>query len=132
MSESWWEFVQRVSVGASNKDIAERTGLHASAISRWNRHGEQPTAQSVIAFARAYDRPAIEALIAAGYLTDQDLVIMGAVPLVRSISDVPNIELVAEMTRRMETNDPRRIAPGSADDEFPQWSSGDKRSRRKV
>jgi len=132
MSESWWEYVQRISVGAPNKDIADKAGLDASAISRWKKHGEQPTAQSVVAFARGYNRPAIEAMIAAGYLTDDDLIIMGSVPLVRSISEVPDSEFIAEMQRRLASNDPRRIEPGSADDAFPKFGddpNGRARSR---
>lgn len=102
MTESWWEYVQRASSAAPNRDIAARSRLDASAISRWKKRGEQPTAHSVVAFARGYNRPAIEAMIAAGYLTDADLVIMGAVPLVRSIKDVPDSEFVAELQRRLD------------------------------
>lgn len=117
MSACWWDYVQRVSAVAANKDIAERTGLDASAVSRWKKHtDQQPTAQSVVAFARGYNRPAIEALIAAGYLTDADLVIMGSVPLVRSISEVPDSEFIAEMQRRLSGQRPVEQLPNPTTD----------------
>ena len=131
MSDSWWGYVQHVSAYAANKDIADAAQMDASAISRWKR-GDQPRAQNVVAFARAYSRPAVEALVAAGYLTEADLVVMGAVQIARStIAEVPNSELVEEMQRRMAAGDPRRIEPGSADDSFPAWSSDNKPSRRR-
>jgi len=77
----------------------------------------------------------------AGYLTEEDLdqpMRMG------SLADHDDTELtaeverrmagyrdvVAEMRRRYETDDPRKITFGSADDVFPPWGSGDDRQRR--
>lgn len=107
--------------------------MDASAVSRWrNKPEDRPRAETVVAFARAYSRPAVEALVAAGYLTEADIAIMGAVQIARStIADVPNAELIEEMQRRLSTGDPRRIEPGSSDDMFPTWSSG-KPDRRLV
>ena len=128
--ESWWDYVQRVSAHAANKDIAAAAQMDASAISRWKR-GDKPRAENVVAFARGYNRPAVEALLAAGYLTEQDITIMGAVPVIRSTREIPNSELIEEMQRRLAVGDPRRIEPGSSDDVFPDWSD-DKRGRRRV
>lgn len=70
--ESWPDYVKRV-IGDSNatqQQIEERTGIPSSTVGRWLR-GErvQPKAETVVAFARAFYRPPVEALIAAGYIT---------------------------------------------------------------
>lgn len=127
MSESWWEYVQRVSAHAPNKDIAAVTAMDASAITRWKK-GEKPRAESVVAFARGYRRPAVEALLAAGYLTQEDLEPQ-TVEIRGSAADLTDIDLLTEMQRRLAANDPRKIEPGSPDDVFPPFrDEGNRRS----
>lgn len=142
MSESWWEYVSRISADAARKDVAAAAQIDVSALSRW-KAGDTPRAENVIALARAYGRPVDEAMIAAGYFTVEDLV-DDPVVVQSSIRDVSDAELadevsrrlavygdvVDEMRRRYETGDPRRIEPGSADDVFPKWSDDTDRRRR--
>lgn len=119
MSETWWEYVKRISANAANKDIAAATGMDASAITRWKK-GEKPRAENVVAFARGYRRPAVEALLAAGYITQEDLEPQ-AVEIRGSAAELTDTDLLAEMQRRLANNDPRRIEPGSAGDVFPPF-----------
>lgn len=141
VSESWWDYVQRVSTRATNKGIAAAAGCDPSTVSHW-KNGERPRADVVISLARAYGRSPQEALIAAGYLTEEDL---SQKVLVReSLADVSDAELAGEMSRRMigysnvieelrrraAINDPRKIEPGSSDDVFPAFS--DDSAKRRI
>ena len=69
----WWRYVGTVTAGAAQKDIAAATGIDQSSISRWQRGTNTPRAEAVVALARAYGRSPVEALVAAGYLSDGDL-----------------------------------------------------------
>lgn len=98
-TESFWEYVVRITAYGQNRDIASLVGVDPSAISRW-KAGDQPRFQSVVAFARAYQRPTIEALIAAGYLEITDA--FASVDIRRSLSDVSDDELWREVHRRWD------------------------------
>jgi transcriptional regulator with XRE-family HTH domain len=63
----WWEYVVRVAgKNATQKDIAQATGLDPASVSRWKTGTAR--ADLAVQFARAYHRPPVESLIAAGYL----------------------------------------------------------------
>lgn len=97
--ETWAEYVRRVTRSMSQTEIAEKTGVAQTAIGRWLRGDTgAPRAESVVAFARAVNKPAIEALIAAGYLEPSDAT--GAAAVQSSIRDFTTDELLAEIRRR--------------------------------
>ena len=140
MTETWWDYVQRTSGHATNKEIADLAGCNPSTVSHW-KNGERPHADIVVRYARAKDLRPLEALMVAGYLTEDDL----DQPMrLGQLADHDDTELVAEvqrritgysdviaeMRRRYEADDPRKITFGSADDVFPRWSDGDDRQRR--
>lgn len=95
--ESWPDYVRRLSGNLNQTQVAEKTGMAQSNVGRWLR-GERavPRAESVIAFARAFDQPPVEALIAAGYLKPEDAASTARTPLAEySIS-----EILDELRRR--------------------------------
>lgn len=63
--------MQRVSGHASQSQIARRLGLSAAAVNRWQNTGPKPV--NVSQFAREYGRPVPEAMVAAGFLDESDL-----------------------------------------------------------
>jgi hypothetical protein len=67
----WWTYVKHVAQGASATEIAKITGVNQSSVSRWQN--AIPVAASVRQFAVAYHQSVIEAMIAAGYLTEMDV-----------------------------------------------------------
>lgn len=67
----WWTYVERTARTDRQRDISDRTGLDPSAVSRW-KSGHVPKADMVAEFARAYDRPVLEAFLAAGFLTSEE------------------------------------------------------------
>jgi transcriptional regulator with XRE-family HTH domain len=110
-TESFWDYVSRVAgADQQNRDIAAHVGVDPSAVSRWKK-GEPPRLSSVIASARAYKRPAVEALIAAGYLDLSDAYATVDIEQVDAsrLSEISDDELTAEIQRRLlhrRTNPP--------------------------
>jgi transcriptional regulator with XRE-family HTH domain len=98
MTESWSEYVRRISRGVDRKDIAAAAGIDASAISRWIAGANRPDAVKVVSFARAFQKPPLEALVAAGYLEPEEVNAKVALVDVRSM---PTEELMAELARRL-------------------------------
>lgn len=95
--ETWPQYVRRIAGSLTQAQIAAKMGgVSTSNVGRWVR-GEpgQPSAENVIAFAKAFNRPALEALTKAGYLIeeyDRD-----RTPL----SEYSNAELMEEITKRI-------------------------------
>lgn len=92
----WWEYVQRITDGATQATIAERVGVRQSSVARWRATAPKPA--TVIAFARAYGRPVLEAFVAAGYLSEEDAALTEIQATARDLTDE---ELIAELQRRM-------------------------------
>ena len=97
IEQAWSEYVSDLTTGMSQLQIAEHTGLAQTNIGKWLR-GEPgiPRAESVIAFARSFRRPPMEALVASGYLTTEEV----TSPLRPSLSVYEDGELIAELGRR--------------------------------
>lgn len=94
----WWDYVLQVAPGEGQAEIARRVGVDRSAITRW-RNGAGADARFAIKFARAYGRPPVEALVAAGLLEPEE----ADVTTVRAhAGDLSNRELIAELDRRLE------------------------------
>lgn len=95
----WSEYVKRVAAGMTQVQIAERTNLAQSAISRWLRGDtETPRAEYVVDFARSFSRNPIEALIAAGYVTADEA---GArLDIKTPLREYSNYELAQELALR--------------------------------
>lgn len=71
MNKTWWEYVQSVTNGATNTDIAAKVGIDKSAITRW-RKGSGVDPLFAVKFARAYGRPVTEALWKSGLITEEE------------------------------------------------------------
>jgi len=99
--DQWARYVRDVAGNLNQLEIAAKTGIAQSNVGRWLR-GEPgiPKAESVVALARAFDQPPIEALVAAGYITEAEA---GAkarrarTPL----NDYTEAELLDELRRRV-------------------------------
>lgn len=69
----WAAYVQRHTEGQTQGEVAARTGLYQSTISRWLSASDlKPTAPAVVAFARAYGLPPVEALVVAGVISEAE------------------------------------------------------------
>lgn len=96
---TWWAYVQRVAPGQPNARIAKETGIAPSSVGRWGK-GSGPDPEAAANFARAYDRPVLEAFIAAGFLTAAEA---GEKPSAApSLASLSADDLLKEVRRRME------------------------------
>lgn len=85
--------------GASGRQIAERLGAQNTAVSWWLR-SDQIRAGDVIRIARGFDLSPIDALIAADYLTEDDIARES-----RTLRDVPSRLMLEELLRRAIADD---------------------------
>lgn len=91
---SWWEYVTRIADTGNQTEIAKRLGLSQPSVNRWKT--VIPKSENVISFAKAYGRPPIEALQAAGLVTDEDIELI-KVPLDYAELSLP--QLVKELNK---------------------------------
>lgn len=97
--ESWAEYVQRVTPGLTQTQIAALAGVDQTGVSRWLNGSSVPRAEAVIRFARSLQRSPVEALMAAGHLSPAEV---GLKPdLKPSTRGLSNDQLIAEVRRRI-------------------------------
>lgn len=96
----WWEYVVRIAKTEVQKKMAADTGISETAFSRWKNGTNKPEAPHVIAFARAYGRPAVEALVAADILSADDA--GQAIEIHRGVDDFTDSELLEAIGLRMK------------------------------
>lgn len=65
---SWWNFVVATAGTDNQSEIARRMGITQPSVSQWK--SSRPKPETVELFARNYGVPYIRALIAAGYITE--------------------------------------------------------------
>jgi hypothetical protein len=94
---AWWEYVERVAGTTNQTEIARRVGLSQPSVNRWRT--SLPKSENVITFAKAYGRPPLEALLAAGIVSDEDIEITHAPA---NLSEVETDTLLAEIRRRIK------------------------------
>jgi transcriptional regulator with XRE-family HTH domain len=99
---SWWRYVGTVTGDATQKDIAVATGIDQSSISRWQRGSNTPRAEAVVALARAYGRSPVEALVAAGYLSSDELGVVELTTLTGDLTGASIDSLLGELRRRLQ------------------------------
>jgi transcriptional regulator with XRE-family HTH domain len=95
--ETWPQYVRKVAGLRKQEEIAELTGLSQATVSAWLRGAPGiPRAETVIAFARAFSRSPVEALVAAGYLQSDEASVKARSPL----SEYSSSELLDELRSR--------------------------------
>ena len=96
--DSWPAYVRRVAGGLTQVQIAQKTGLAQTNIGRWLRGDPgAPKADSVIAFAKSFGQPPVEALVAAGYLDVAD----AASPVRTDLNEYSIEELLQHLLSRI-------------------------------
>lgn len=118
MTDSWWAYVERIGAGAAQKELAARSGIDAAAFSRWKQGMNRPRAEQVVQFARAFNRPPTEALVAAGYITEGEAA--EAIEVIRDLGDVDTDALLNEIRRRIDQAD-APIASAATRRVIPDW-----------
>lgn len=123
---TWAEYVLAVSGSDSGRVVAAKVGQSESAVSRWKNGTVVPFPREAVAFARAYDRVPVEALIAAGYLTEEEAGLTLDPPREIKLRDYTDLELARETLRRVEANpQDHDILTQPLDDEHPAMRDSD-------
>lgn len=98
----WSDYVRRVVGTDRQTEVARKTGIDQTTISRWLRPSEggstRISSQNVARFARGYGIPVLDAFVAAGFLTAEEAGIKGK-PI--DIALVDSADLIAELQRRI-------------------------------
>lgn len=114
--------MRRVAGGETQAEIAARTGIEQSSISRWHQGRNTPRAELAVAFARAYQRSPVEALIVAGYLNRDE--VGGVIELETSLSAVPTSHLLDALSRRINDLERAAVGTGAALQWPAHWADG--------
>lgn len=95
---TWWEYVRHIAGTEVQTAIADRTGIAQATISRWKLGRQSVDAPNAVAVARAFGRPATEALVVAGFLTEEEV---DAQVTISRIEEPSNDELLDLLARRL-------------------------------
>lgn len=97
---SWWIYLKTVARTEDGVTIADAAGVTPPQVSRWKTGKNRPDADKLARFARKYQRPPVEALVAAGYLTVEEAA--EVIEIHRGADALTDEELLAEVQRRMK------------------------------
>lgn len=104
----WNQWLARVTNHASDHEVARRAGITHTTIGRWRKSGRAP-AEGIITIARAFRADPIDGMVAAGLLTEADLMNGG---LRNAVRHAPTAFLTDELHER--------AVSGKFDGEFPE------------
>ena len=99
--DTWGRYVAAIS--SNQSEIADKVGTSAGTVSRWISGDVVPSAQNVIALARAYQLSPVAALVAAGYLEPDEITNSGVQPRALALHEFSDLELARETVRRIES-----------------------------
>ena len=92
----------RITDGATGVTISRAAEVDAGNVSRWKTGKTRPSAETVVKIARTWRRPPVEALIASGHLSANE-VDGEVVEVAMSTGDLAVDDLIEEMRRRIAT-----------------------------
>ncbi|MBF4628932.1 helix-turn-helix domain-containing protein [Curtobacterium flaccumfaciens] len=118
---TWQSYLREISTNQS--EIARATGVHSGTVSRWLAGSSRPSATQVIAVARAYDRSPVLALVAADYLTREE--VEGEVRLTpgMSLAAFTELEIAEELVRRIEAGQTTAVSDSPLTVDHPAWAN---------
>lgn len=117
MASKWWNYIVHITNGDAQTEIAARAKIQQSSLSRW-KGGDPVRADQAIKVARAYGRPPIEALIAAGFLYRDEVDIPIHVQTNPALGDIDTAALFRELGRRIGLGETIAAGDGDSADSF--------------
>ena len=99
MAENWPEYLRRITSGQTQTQIAERIGIGRLSVCNWLHGKTRPKAETVITVAQAYRRSPLEALLAAAYLSVEEL--DQHIDIHTSPTELPADDIANEVRRRL-------------------------------
>lgn len=101
---SFLDYLEEISGGATQSEIAKAAEVQQSSVSRWRR-GSAPSPDAVAKLASHFGRPFPEMLYRAGLITEESAQAL-RIGAGTSLSDFQNAALLREIARRMEGMSP--------------------------
>lgn len=102
----WSDWVRQVIGDDRQVEVARKTGIDQTTISRWLNPEEGTTrrisSQNVAAFARGYGHSVLFAFVVAGFLTEEEAGVQIVEP---ALAEVPEEQLLVELLRRQRDSD---------------------------
>ena len=98
----WWSYIEKLIGTDTAQEAARRAGFDKSAFTRWKK-GARADPDFVVKLARAYHGNVLEALVAAGFITEDEASLREVNPSRRDmLRELTDVELADEQRRRAE------------------------------
>lgn len=125
---AWTRYLEVTTHPDNDKTIASKVGVSPSTIGRWRSGEIDPKPRQVVALARRYGKSPLAALVAAGYLSAEDLEEDLTLHYAADLDEISTLQLVDELRDRLdvmndyagwlasitrETGHPAHLAPGA-------------------
>ena len=117
----WPTYLAALSTNQS--EIARVAGVATATVSRWFSRSTQPLAPQVIAVARAYDQSPVVALVAAGYLTRDEVEREVTLTPGMSLAEFSELEIAQELVRRIEAGETTETSEAPLEVDHPAWAN---------
>ena len=96
----WWQYVTKAIRKDTYSSAAKRVGVDKSSFTRW-KNGARPDPNLVVKFARNYNRNVLEALVAAGFLTEEEADLREVDTGGTTLKEATDAELTEELLLRL-------------------------------
>jgi transcriptional regulator with XRE-family HTH domain len=129
--EGWWAYVDRITSGVPQKDVAEAAGLDPSGVSRWKSGKTKiPHVEKIVQFARKMGDSPLNALVAVGYLTPDEAA-SDVVQVGTSLNDFRDDAIVDEIRGRLHRLDQMKSDLERATGQLSRQSMGIEQSEER-
>lgn len=99
---AWTRYLTVATHPDNDKTIASKVGVSPSTIGRWRSGEIDPKPRQVVALARAYDKSPLAALVAASYLSAEDLEDDLTLHYASDLDEISTLQLVDELRTRLD------------------------------
>lgn len=100
---AWSRYLDVTAHPDNDKTIAAKVGVSPSTIGRWRSGEIDPKPRQVVALARAYAKSPLAALVAADYLTADDLEDDLTLHYASDLDEISTLQLVDELRKRLDS-----------------------------
>ncbi|QBZ30797.1 XRE family transcriptional regulator [Corynebacterium diphtheriae subsp. lausannense] len=99
-STRWWDYITGIIGDSTYSQAATKAGFDKSAFTRWKK-GARADPDFVVKIARAYDANVLEALVAAGFITEAEAKLQEIKVGGITLNDASNQQLLDEIMHRL-------------------------------
>jgi transcriptional regulator with XRE-family HTH domain len=102
IKNAWSRYIDATSMDDLNFVIAEKVGVDPATVGRWRTGATDPKPRQVVAYARAYGLSPLQALVAAEFLSEEELGMSVGAPKAYALTDFASVDLAEELLARLE------------------------------